>query len=710
MKAPSLYPNPWRSARLWVRLALGFGALVALMLVVVMLAITQLRALAQQAERVTQRDLQRMLQMQQIHQHAQGHGNALLRLLTAARSEREAIYPLIDAEHASIERLVDDLSAEQGDAQGSTQLRQVALRGDAYREVFALIGEAIESEDVAQARSMFNDTGQPALQALIDAADALLAHEHAGMQARQAQTQAQIERAQWLLAAMAVAAMLLSVMLVWRTAISVARPLQRVEAATNRIAQGNYNTTIAVRSHDELGRVAQAINAMSAAVAAREAQIESLAFSDPLTGMANRNRLRQQFKDSPRGSLAVILIDLARLRTVNEVLGFDTGDHVLLQIAKRLQALTLSHPATAPRTDPDIAPARLPGSVFAVLWTERNRAAIEALRSRVDAALSQPVACAGHEVDVQLAFGLAQGEADVDALLRAAESALTQAKQRKLPWAWFEPVDDSARAVQLSLLSDLKNAVAGGELEMWLQPKQCLRTQRILGLEGLVRWRHPQRGFVSPADFIPFIERAGHIGVVTRAMIGAALARLAAWQHDLPLLSIAVNVSALDIQDMNFVRLVEELAQSHGAPLARLRLEITESSLMADPDRVLPVLHALRECGVKLSIDDFGTGYSSLAYLQRLPVDELKIDRSFVSRADTSPEAQALLRTIIELGHSLKMCVTAEGIEREEERLLLRQLGCDMAQGYLISRPLDPRAVDGYLGVKALEPAQALPA
>ena len=720
MKAPSWPRNPLRASRLWVRLALGFGTLVALMLVVVALAIVQFRALAQQAERLTQRDLQRMLLVQEIHQHAQGHGNAMARLLSASREERETIYPVLDAEYAAIERLLEQLATRLADADSSHLLDAVAQRGRAYREVFALVGEAIESDEAAQARAQFGDAGRRALKALTDAADKLLAHEQQALRDRQARTQAEMRRSEWLLAALAGVALLMSALFLWRTTTSVARPLGRVEAAAHRIAEGNYDTTVEVRSHDELGRVAMAINAMSAAVAAREAQIERLAFSDPLTGMHNRTKLRQLFHGESTGSLAVILMDVARLRMVNEVLGFDTGDALLARVAERLQQLTAAHegPAAQPASAHSLVLARLAGGVFAVLWAGQERAAVERLRERIDAALATPVLIDGHEVDVQLVYGLAQrdtgagtgGGIDFDDLLRSAEAALGQAKQNKVLWTWHVPVDHSVRARQLSLLSDLNAAVAAGELEMWLQPKQCLRNGRMLGMEALVRWRHAVRGYVSPAEFIPFIERAGHIGVVTQAMVGAALARLASWRQKHPDLSIAVNVSALDIQDMGFVHKVQQLAQRHGAPLERLRLEITESSVMDDADRVLPVLHALRGIGVQLSIDDFGTGYSSLAYLQRLPVDELKIDRSFVANADRSGEAQSLLRTIIELGHSLKMCVTAEGIERPEERALLAQLGCDMAQGYLISRPLDPQGAERF--VAGLEPAKqvAVPA
>ncbi|MDP3086469.1 MAG: bifunctional diguanylate cyclase/phosphodiesterase [Rubrivivax sp.] len=417
--------------------------------------------------------------------------------------------------------------------------------------------------------------------------------------------------------------------------------------------------------------------------------------------------LRRLAQDMLPGGMSVIMLDLARLRTVNEVLGYDTGDTLLVQIAERLRAATASPVPGGP------APvlARLSGGVFAVLCLERDRAAVECLRRQVDEALTAPMVCGGHAVDIQLVYGIAECRGDaalsVEDLLRRADHALGEAKRLRRGWVWHVPEDDTARARQLSLLSSLRSAAASGELEMWLQPKQCLQSGQVVGMEGLVRWRHPERGYVSPAEFIPFAERAGHIGVVTEFMLAAALRVLAGWRTSQPQLSIAVNISALDIQDLGFAARVEQIARHWQAPLQNLRLEITESSLMEDADRALPVLQALRELGVQLSIDDFGTGYSSLAYLKRLPVNELKIDRSFVADADGQSEAQALLRTIVNLGHSLNMTVTAEGVERPQELALLREIGCDLAQGYLISRPMDPQAAARYV---AALPATALPA
>lgn len=682
---------------------MGFGALVALMALVVVLAVLQFRALAQHGEQMLSKDLRRMLRVQQIDQHVQGHGSAMARLLTSPRSEREGIYPVVDAEYAAVERLTGELSAQAADPQTAALLADVALRRDRYRDLFVDIATEIEAGDLPRASGLFNGPGQQAMQALLSASKALLAHEQAMLARRQQEVRAQIVRSEWLLVGLALGALALSMWLAWRTTASVARPLAKVESAAGRIASGDYAARIELDSTDELGRVARAMNAMAGAVAARTAEIESVAYVDRLTGLPNRAMLRRWAREGCWTTCTVLLLDVARLRTVNEVLGFETGDALLVQVADRLRAALAG--TKAPGNTPVLA--RLPGGVFAVVAERVDRPAAEALQRRLSASVAAAMSCDGQAVDVHLVVGIAgpasAGDGDVgtataiDTLLQHAELAVGEAKRQKLGWAWHVAVDDAARVRQLSLLSQLHHAATAGELEMWLQPKQCLRSGRLLGMEGLVRWRHPERGYLSPAEFIAFAERTGHIGVVTTAMLDAALKTLAEWRGSHPELSIAVNVSALDVRDAGFPARVAAQARRLRAPLNRLRLEITEGTVMEDPERVLAVLHELRALGVELSIDDFGTGYSSLAYLQRLPVSELKIDRSFVADADRKPEAQALLRMIIELGHTLKMCVTAEGIERSAELDLLAGLGCDVGQGYLIAKPLSPGAAAKYV-------------
>jgi EAL domain-containing protein (putative c-di-GMP-specific phosphodiesterase class I) len=231
---------------------------------------------------------------------------------------------------------------------------------------------------------------------------------------------------------------------------------------------------------------------------------------------------------------------------------------------------------------------------------------------------------------------------------------------------------------------------------MWLQPKFSLTSGRAVGAEALVRWQHPTRGFVSPAEFVPFAEQTGYITMVTDWMLQEALRTLKVWELAHPELTIAVNVSTRDLQDAGFAHRVERMLAASDVNPKNLRLEITESGLMEDAQNSVALLHTLRKLGVPMSIDDFGTGYSSLAYLQKLPVSELKIDRSFIDGIDAAPGTQKLVKAMIEMGHGLDLMVTAEGVETEAERATITRLGCDVMQGYLGSRPLHGAALQAW--------------
>jgi EAL domain-containing protein (putative c-di-GMP-specific phosphodiesterase class I) len=232
---------------------------------------------------------------------------------------------------------------------------------------------------------------------------------------------------------------------------------------------------------------------------------------------------------------------------------------------------------------------------------------------------------------------------------------------------------------------------------MWLQPKTHLKDGKAYGFEALVRWQHPTRGFISPAEFIPFAERTGYISMLTMWMLEQAVITLKNWQDYHPAQTIAVNVSTHDLRDPTFPDQVAALLQQYAIKPASLKLEITESGIMGDPDSTIALLKRLRDIGLDLSIDDFGTGYSSLSYLQRLPVSELKIDRSFVTNIESLPGTQMLVKAIIEMGHGLGLSVIAEGIETAAERETLRLLGCDSMQGYFVSKPLYAEGLQKWL-------------
>jgi EAL domain-containing protein (putative c-di-GMP-specific phosphodiesterase class I) len=243
----------------------------------------------------------------------------------------------------------------------------------------------------------------------------------------------------------------------------------------------------------------------------------------------------------------------------------------------------------------------------------------------------------------------------------------------------------------------LRSAVKENQLQMWLQPKANLNDMRTYGFEALIRWQHPKRGFISPAEFVPFAERTGYIGHITQWMLEQALTQLNAWKNSHPDLSIAINITMHDLRDPRFPERIERLLDQYKVAPHLLKFELTESGIMDDPANTIPLLQKLVDVGIELSIDDFGTGYSSLAYLQRLPVSELKIDRSFVIDIDRHPATQKLVASIIAMSKSLNLSVIAEGIENQFERDTLKELGCECMQGYFLSKPMHGEQLEEWL-------------
>ncbi|MEY2654076.1 MAG: hypothetical protein RLZZ524_1104, partial [Pseudomonadota bacterium] len=488
---------------------------------------------------------------------------------------------------------------------------------------------------------------------------------------------------------------------------SIARPLRDVVTLADAISAGRLDTTLPPAADDEVGRLTRAMDQMRHSLARREARIAELAFRDELTGLANRtlfsNRLETALQQSRQqgNSLSVLVLNLDRFKQVNEVLGHRLGDEVLKEVAARLRD-TLSR-----TTD---AIARLGGDEFGVLLPTRDPQAALALGRRVLAALEAPVPVQGQRVDVSASIGIACADGnfgDVDAagepdegtggrdrlsaarLMARADLAMNEAKTANHGVRLFEPGMERHVEHGLTLLSDLRRAAEADEFYLLFQPKLGLGDGRCDAAEVLVRWRHPQRGIVPPDRFIPFAEQTGAIKAITRWVLGSALMQLAQWHRDgWADLSLNVNVSTRDLMQPDFPAQVERALRRAGVAAAHLCLEVTESAIMDDPLLAMDCLQALHRMGVRLAIDDFGTGYSSLAYLKRLPVQELKIDRSFISSLDRDEADVTIVRSTIDMAHHMGLSVVAEGIETEAVGQRLRAFGCDQAQGYLYSRPL----------------------
>jgi diguanylate cyclase (GGDEF)-like protein len=434
----------------------------------------------------------------------------------------------------------------------------------------------------------------------------------------------------------------------------------------------------------------------------RELQAASL--TDDLTGLPNRRLLSDRLDQALRlghrrgTTTAVLLLDLDRFKEVNDTLGHDHGDQLLRGVADRL--------SKAFRTSDTVA--RLGGDEFAVLLPEvADEAAALLLATRSLTALHEAFVIEGVTLNVEASIGLAlspQHGRGGHTLMRLADVAMYEAKARKTGVVVYDPEIDVNTHSRLALRSDLRRALQDGELFMDYQPKVNLITGEVNGVEALVRWQHPTRGLLPPAEFIPVAEGTGLILPLTVRTLEMAIEQARAWLDQGRSLQVAVNLSARCLLGLDFPTLVQGLLNLHQLPAHLLRLEITESTIMADPTRAQSILAALQQAGISLSIDDFGTGYSSMSYLKRLPVDELKIDRSFILDMLASSSDSMLVRSSIDLGHGLGLSVVAEGVEDKVTLAALAALNCDLVQGYHLARPMSSAALTDWLDARSDQP------
>ena len=509
-----------------------------------------------------------------------------------------------------------------------------------------------------------------------------------------------LRQLQLLLAAITAAGVLLFALGNGAMAQRLTTPLRSLLTATRRLAGGDYSEPLRHTGRsDEIGDLARSFDGMRLEIARQQAEVRDLAYRDRLTGLPNRERFRQAVMQAiaaqpPLGStpLAVLLLDLDRFKHVNDVLGYAFGDRLLQAVAQRLRP----HASQAP----DLV-ARVGGNEFALLLHGADPTrALKAAQTIVQA-FEAPLELNEQTVDLSAALGIAcwpGHAADADGLLNRAEIAMYAAKRTLSVVQMYDPALDSSSAQTLTLLGDLRRAVEQDELRLFLQPKVALQGHHTLAAEALVRWQHPQRGLVPPMQFIPFAEQTGFVRQLTLWVFEAAARWQAQPQARALGVRVSVNLSTRDLLDPDLSHRLDDILQRHGVAATAFCLEITESAIMDDPQRAEAMLNRLAQQGFRLSIDDFGTGYSSLAYLRRLPVQELKIDKSFVMGMQSAEGDAMIVRSTIDLAHNLGLSVVAEGVESADILEHLRRLQCDEAQGYHISRPLP---LDDYLAWQA---------
>jgi diguanylate cyclase (GGDEF)-like protein len=420
-----------------------------------------------------------------------------------------------------------------------------------------------------------------------------------------------------------------------------------------------------------------------------EEKIRFLAYFDPLTSLPNRasfcEHLLGLVKDPSRngGALAVLSVTVGNLRDVNNTLGHTTGEQMLIELGKRLQ---LALPALHLR-------ARIAADEFAVVLADGDIDSATNVARELQRTMATSICIDAVEVEPEISVGIAvypgHGE-EPEILLQRANAAHSHAAESVAPVAIYDREHDPYQPERLSMISELRKAIETGQLRLQYQPKVCFATGELKGVEALVRWTHPKLGMLPPDRFIPLAEQTGLINPLTRWVLKEALRQTFEWQRAGLDVHVAVNLSVKNLQNLELAENLGHLLSASGINAEKLVLEVTESAIMTDESRVQDILRKLAAQGVSIAIDDFGTGYSSFANLRRLPVSEIKVDKSFVIGMCSSNEDRIIVDSIVELGHKLGLSVVAEGVENLEAWRVLESLHCDLAQGYFLSRPLSP--------------------
>lgn len=476
---------------------------------------------------------------------------------------------------------------------------------------------------------------------------------------------------------------------------SATRPIGELVRAAERIQEGRYDVAVKASGGDEFRSLAATFNTMQKNIAEREADITYHAYHDSLTGLPNRALAEKRLDELIGGGtgsapIALILIDMRNVREINASLGHHVGDDVLREAARRLRT----------NAAPDDLVVRLGESQFLLMARDCSRERAPLYADQLAGVIRAGFHLAEMSLDLDVAAGVCmypEHGNKPDDLLRRVQIAIEDADDTRTQVALYRPGGDEAHRRRLKLITDLRGAIDQNALTLVYQPKVTMATRSVKSLEALVRWTHPQLGPVGPGEFVPLAERTGGARRLTSWVLGAAIRQLGEWRRAGLEVELAVNLSAPDILDTGLGDEILQMLRTHRVDSTALLLEITESAVMVDPQLAARNMQLLRIAGVRFAIDDFGTGHSSLSQLSMLPVDELKIDRSFMSHARLGSDAATIVTSTIELGHSMGLNVVAEGVEEPEAWNLLRQLGCDFAQGYLISRPLPADEVPAFV-------------
>ncbi len=502
-------------------------------------------------------------------------------------------------------------------------------------------------------------------------------------------------QSQWLLQlGLFVFMMPITLLLAFLISGSVTKPIKKLIEQARYIAKGNYDSKVSVGNSLEMQQLADEFTLMQDAVLSREKEIAYHACHDSLTGLANRNQLEMMTKPWFDNGLplTIFLINIRRIGEVNVTLGHDVGDQVIKEVGLRLSQLA--------RVD---MVCRLSGDEYGLVFRHTMKEA--EIVSQVDgikAAMDKEYCFQEMSLHLQVTIGVSitpEHETDIVIMLRQADTALNHAQSQKLDFQVYDPQIDKNTVERLQLINHLKPAIEKNELVLFYQPKLNLATKQVTHVEALVRWSHPENGMIPPDVFIPIAEKTGQMNALTRWVVNEAIDQYHRWKEQGISLGIAINISAENLKDPEFCHWIMATIAQKQIPIKALTLEITEDAVVADPQAAIAQLSQLRQHGIKLSIDDYGTGYSSLAQLKQLPVHELKVDKSFVQQLMTDRDDQIIVESTILLAHNLGLSVVAEGVEDKATLTWLSERGCEMAQGFYLSRPVNAKTLSEWLSV-----------
>lgn len=483
--------------------------------------------------------------------------------------------------------------------------------------------------------------------------------------------------------------LILAAILAWIAAVlvsrSITRPLEELIKVAKNISRGNYTQTLPASNSREVETLSKSISDMQDGIFEREKAINKLAYFDELTGLPNRLQFSQYIEgliqQPSTDSFIVLTLDIDRFKEINDTVGHEIGDKLLQLIAQRLPSYAEYPPFFA----------RLSGDEFGIVFNPVGMASAELIAEKVVGLFEQPFNIGDLVLDIDTSVGIAvypEHAQTFQGMLQCADIAMYSCKEQHYRHAVYTPELNKYSVMRLNLMSELKGALLAGQLQLHYQPKLSLHNNVIATVECLIRWIHPEHGFVPPDEFIPLAEQTGAIRNVTNWALDIALKQVSDWQHEGIHLGVAVNISAMDLVDLKLPTYIAELLTQYKLTPDILTIEVTESAVMSNPDNAFKALNILKTMGVTLSIDDFGTGYSSMAQLKKMPVHELKIDKTFVLDLASNKGDQIMVKTLISLANNLSLNTVAEGVEDKQSLQLLKEYGCTKAQGFYMSKAL----------------------